>query len=217
MIFFSSKDPINKRGSPLYPDSRTPFLHKTHIIVGDRPISQIFAIFEVIFLGKDRVAPSPALESKHIFHMKTVYSNTSHPKFIKWSSIVAAVIGLTGIGLYLFQAIKNDILLSILYISSFSLVYAAVLYGEYKLLTLTIDEEADTITDSRLKKYPLKISQIKTATYKESRKGKFRSLFLHDTGVGFMDIRTSRENADRIVAQIRKVNPAVEVVTANYL
>ena len=90
-------------------------------------------------------------------------------------------------------------------------------YGGYLHLTVTVDEEADTITDSRQKKYPLKISQIKTATYKESKKGRFRSLFLHDTGVGFMDIRTSRDNAERMVAQILKVNPTVEVTTANYL
>ena len=149
--------------------------------------------------------------------MKTVYSNTSHPKLTKWSAIVAGVVGVIFFLLYLFKIHNNDGILLSLYIAGFLLIYGAMFYGQYKLLTLTIDEEADTITDSRQKKYPLKISQIKTATYKESKKGKFRSLFLHDTGVGFMDIRTSKENADKIVAQILKVNPAVTVEHVDYL
>ena len=149
--------------------------------------------------------------------MKTVYSNTTHPKLVKWSSIVAVVFGIVCVLLYLFQAVGDDRVLLFLYIAGFSLLYGALFYSQYKLLILTIDEEADTITDSRLKKYPLKISQIKTATYKESKKGRFRSLFLHDTGVGFMDIHTSRVTAEKIVAQIRKVNPAIEVKTENFL
>ena len=149
--------------------------------------------------------------------MKTVYSNTSNPKLIKWSSIAAVVIGIVCFALYIFEISQNDRVLLFLYIAAFTLLYGALFYGQYKLLTLTIDEEADTITDSRQKKYPLRISQIKTATYKESKKGRFRSLFLHDTGVGFMDIRTSKENADKIVAQILKVNTGVVVEHANYL
>ena len=149
--------------------------------------------------------------------MKTVYSNTSNPKLIKWSSIAAVIVGIVCFAFYLFEISQNDRVLLFLYIAAFTLLYGALFYGQYKLLTLTIDEEADTITDSRQKKYPLKISQIKTATYKESKKGRFRSLFLHDTGVGFMDIRTSKDNADKIVAQILKVNPGVVVEHANYL
>ena len=149
--------------------------------------------------------------------MKTVYSNTSNPKLIKWSSIAAVIVGIVCFAFYLFEISQNDRVLLFLYIAAFTLLYGALFYGQYKLLTLTIDEEADTITDSRQKKYPLKISQIKTATYKESKKGRFRSLFLHDTGVGFMDIRTSKDNADKIVAQILKANPGVVVEHANYL
>ena len=145
--------------------------------------------------------------------IKTVYSNTSRPGLIKWSSIAAVVLGIIFFLIYILEISRNEGVRLSLYIASFLLLYGAMFYGEYKLITLTVDEEADTITDSRQKKYPLKISQIKTATYKVSKKGRFRSLFLHDTGVGFLDIRTSRENADRIVAQIRKVNPVVEVKT----
>ena len=121
--------------------------------------------------------------------MKTVYSNTGRPRLILWSSIAAVVLGVILFLLYLFEISRYDSVRLSLYIASFLLIYGAMFYGQYKLLSVTVDEEADTITDSRQKKYPLKLSQIKTATYKVNRKGRFRSLFLHDTGVGFMDIR----------------------------
>ena len=149
--------------------------------------------------------------------MKTVYANSSRPELVKWSSIVAFVVGLVCILLYLFEAFSNDGILAFLYTAGFFLLYGAFFYGQYKLLTITIDEEADTITDSRVKKYPLKISELKYAAYKESKKGRFRSLFLHDTGNGFMDIRTNRATAEKMVAQILKVNPNVEIRTENFL
>ena len=149
--------------------------------------------------------------------MKTVYANTSRPKLVLWSSVVAFIVGLICILLYLFEAFDSDVLLSLLYAAGFFLLYGAFFYGQYKLLSITIDEEADTITDSRIKKYPLKISQLKYVAYKESKKGRFRSLFLHDTGTGFMDIRTNRATAEKMVAQILKVNPNVEIRTENFM
>jgi hypothetical protein len=149
--------------------------------------------------------------------MKTVYANSSRPELVKWSSIVAFVVGLVCILLYLFEAFSNEGILVFLYTAGFFLLYGAFFYGQYKLLTITIDEEADTITDSRVKKYPLKISELKYAAYKESKKGRFRSLFLHDTGNGFMDIRTNRATAEKMVAQILKANPNVEIRTENFL
>lgn len=149
--------------------------------------------------------------------MKTVYANSSRPELVKWSSIVAFVVGLVCILLYLFEAFSNEGILAFLYTAGFFLLYGAFFYGQYKLLSITVDEEADTITDSRVKKYPLKISELKYAAYKESKKGRFRSLFLHDTGNGFMDIRTNRATAEKMVAQILKVNPNVEIRTENFL
>lgn len=148
--------------------------------------------------------------------MKTVIVNTEHPKRIKWITTTCCVVG---VALFvLFLVLWQDVLdLSFLFPVYWSLFYFGFLYGEYKLCTYIIDDEADTLTDSRQKKYPLKLSELTTATYKENKKGKFRSLVIHDSGVGFMDIRTSRENADRIVARIREINPAIEVKHANYL
>lgn len=149
--------------------------------------------------------------------MKTVYANTSRPKLVLWSSVVAFIVGLACILLYLFEVSKNEGVLIFLYLAGFCLFYGALVYGQYKLLSITIDEEADTITDNRIKKYPLKISQLKYAAYKESKKGRFRSLFLHDTGNGFMDLRTNRATAEKMVAQILKVNPNVEIRTENFI
>ena len=149
--------------------------------------------------------------------MKTVYANTSHPKLVLWSSVVAFIVGLACMMLYLFQALDQEVLEALLYTAGFTLLYGALFFGQYKLLSITIDEEADTITDSRMKKYPLKISQLQYVSYKERKKGRFRSLFLHDTGTGFMDIRTNRATAEKMVAQILKVNPNVEIRTENFL
>ena len=143
--------------------------------------------------------------------MKTIYSNTRHPEFIKWSSIVSFVIGLVLVILYCCRVFRSDWANIMIYTAGFTLLYGALFYGQYFLYKLTIDDEADTITDNRRKQYPLKLSEIKTITYKENKNGKFRSLFIHDTGVGFRDIKTSKENADKIVAQILKANPDVQV------
>lgn len=146
--------------------------------------------------------------------MKTVYSNTAHPALVKWSIGIAIALGILLYVLYIYLDDRYKILL---YIAAFSFLYGAMFIGFYKLRVYEVNEEEDTITDYNKKKYPLRISNLITATYKESKKGRYRSLFLHDAGTGFMDIRTSKEKADKIVAQLLSVNPAIEVKHANYL
>lgn len=106
---------------------------------------------------------------------------------------------------------------SFFHIGWFVFFYSSLMGGSYLLLKYTIDEEEDTIIFSERKKYPMKISNLTTITYKESKKGKFRSLLIHDSGVGFMDIRTSKDNADLIVAQLTKANPSIVVKHASYI
>lgn len=144
--------------------------------------------------------------------MKTVYTNTRHPKLILWSCIVIGALGLASLVLYI--VLSNE---SYLFSAFYSLIYFAVLFGQYKLSTYTFDDEEDTITYSELKKYPLRMSDITTIIYKESKRGRFRKLFIHDSGTGFMEILTSKANADRMVAQILKANPAAKVSHANYI
>ena len=144
--------------------------------------------------------------------MKTVYANTAHPKLILWSCVVVGLLGLASLVLY-FILSEGSYLFSAFY----SLIYFAVFFGQYKLSSYTFDDEADTITYSQLKKYPLRMSDITTVIYKESKRGRFRKLFIHDSGTGFMEILTSKANADRMTAQIKKANPAVEVKHAHYI
>lgn len=148
--------------------------------------------------------------------MRTTYSNTRHPKLVKYSVIAGVLLAVACFVLYVIFD-EESWARTFFQIGWFVFFYSSLMGGSYFLLKYTIDEEADTITFSEQKKYQMKISNLTTITYKESRKGKFRSLFIHDSGVGFMDIRTSKENADRIVAQLTKANPSIEVKHANYL
>ena len=144
--------------------------------------------------------------------MKTVYTNTRHPKLILWGSIAIGAIGVACLVLYI--VFSNE---SYLFSVFYSLIYFAVFFSQYKLSTYTFDDEADTITYSELKKYPLRMSDITTIIYKESKKGRCRKLFIHDSGTGFMELLTTKVNADKMVAQILKANPAAQVSHANYI
>ena len=148
--------------------------------------------------------------------MRTVYSNTRHPKFIKWSVIAAVIISVACFVLYTVVDDDNWVR-TILHLGWLSFFYTPLFGGSYLLSRYVIDDESDTLTFSGEKKYPMKISNLSTISYKESKKGKFRSLLIHDNGVGFMEIRTSKENADRITAQLTKANPAIVVKHENYI
>ena len=146
--------------------------------------------------------------------MKTVYRNTSRPRLAKWSAITATVLAVVFYVLYCTRFGESGYLL--LYIASFLCFYSVLFLFSYLLLSYTVDPEDDSLTDNLNKKNRLRLSNIKTATIKETKKGKYRSLFVHDYGVGFMDIRTSRANAEKIIAQIREANPELEVKHTTY-
>ena len=71
--------------------------------------------------------------------MKTVYSNTSNPKLIKWSSILAFIVGIILFVIYIIEVSRNEGVRLFLYCASFLLMYGALVYGQYKLITVTID------------------------------------------------------------------------------
>ena len=148
--------------------------------------------------------------------MRTTYSNTRHPKFAKYSVIAGFILCIVCFVLY--ATIDEEAWYRTFFHTGwFCIFYASLFGGSYLLMKVTVDEEADTITSSEQKKYPMKISNLTTITYKESKKGKFRSLQIHDSGVGFLEMRVSKENADLIVAQLTKVKPSIEIKHANYI
>lgn len=144
--------------------------------------------------------------------MKTVYRNTDRPALIKWLCIGIGVAGILGYVLY--ASFTGD---WGMFFACYVFIYSAILFAQSKLCTYTFDDEEDTIVCSRQKKYLLRLSDITTVTYNETKKGRLRFLFIHDSGVGFMQIRTTRENADRMAAQILAANPAAEVRHANFI
>lgn len=148
--------------------------------------------------------------------MRTTYSNTRHPKLVKYSVIAGVLLAVACFVLYVIFD-EESWARTFFHIGWFVFFYSSLMGGSYLLLKYTIDEEEDTIIFSERKKYPMKISNLTTITYKESKKGKFRSLLIHDSGVGFMDIRTSKDNADLIVAQLTKANPSIVVKHASYI
>lgn len=146
--------------------------------------------------------------------MRTVYSNTRHPKLVKWSVVAAVIISFTCLVLY-FVVDGDNWVRYIFHYGCVLFLFTPVYLVSYLLSRYIIDEEADTLTFSGNKKYPMKISNMSTISYKESKKGRFRSLQIHDNGVSFMDIRTTKENADRIASQLTKANTSIVVNHVN--
>lgn len=139
---------------------------------------------------------------------RMVYSNTQRPGLVKALTIAGGVIGIGLIVLY-FIIKSSD---SCLFLIGWWVLYVGLVTCEYKFRKVVVDDEEGVIfTNGQSKNYPIKIAEITYIAFKESKKGKFRALFIHDIGVKFMEIRTSKANADAIADQLLKANPAIEV------
>lgn len=147
--------------------------------------------------------------------MATIYSNSKNPKRARIATIIATIIGIVFIILYV--VLSDEDYATILYFCGILLINAGIFLGQYYMNTITLDEEQDTITQGNNKKYPLHISRLKSISYKETKKGRFRGLLIHEEGVGFMELRTSKKNADMIVAQLTGLKPSVEIKRVNYI
>ena len=91
--------------------------------------------------------------------MRTVYSNTRHPKFVKWSVIAAVIISVACFVLYIVVDDDNWVR-TILHLGWLSFFYTPLFGGSYLLSRYVIDDESDTLTFSGEKKNPMKISSI---------------------------------------------------------
>ena len=132
-------------------------------------------------------------------------------RWLVWGSVILAIaFYFTG------MLVDNDVWSAIL-ISLYIILYALAFYILRLVEFCTIDEENGVVFSSENKKHPMRIDSIKTIMYKESKKGRFRSLFIHDNNIGFFNIRTTKKKADEIVARLTAINPAIEVTHANYL
>ena len=81
-------------------------------------------------------------------------------------------------------------------------------------------EESEVFSFGALNGALLRFQEIRfqfLSPTRKAKKGRFRSLFIHDSGVKFMDIHTSKTNADAIVEQLLNANPSIEIRHANYL
>lgn len=138
---------------------------------------------------------------------KVTYCNTEKPKLVWYLAVAGAAIVLI---MGTLVAVGVIAVLPFFYFSWF-LIYVFLMTADYLLRKVTVDDEADTLVTNANKKYPMRISNISYIKYKTNKKGKFKSLFIHDNGVKFLDIRTKKVNADAIVAQLLEDNPSIDL------
>lgn len=82
----------------------------------------------------------------------------------------------------------------------------------------TIDEEQRIIFTRACKDSPVNIDEIRDISVKESKKGRYRGqLTLHTHGVRFMEIKSDKENAYRIIDHLKRLNPTIEVKSNTHI
>lgn len=145
---------------------------------------------------------------------KKTYSNSANPKAMSWAAVGAIILAF---GFYILFMSKTSDLWDTISICTYIVFYGLGFWFIAKSAYLTVDEDAGTVFTGAMKKYPMPIASIQTITYKETKRGRFRSLFVHDNNVGFFEYRTSLKKADEIVTHLTSLNPAIEIKHANYL
>lgn len=68
-----------------------------------------------------------------------------------------------------------------------------------------IDEDNDTLSMTNKEKYPIRISNIRDIKIRK------RSLFIHDNGTYFMDIRLPKTMRLEIMEHLKRLNPNIEI------
>lgn len=68
-----------------------------------------------------------------------------------------------------------------------------------------IDEDNDTLSMTNKEKYPIRISNIRDIKIKK------HSLFIHDKGTYFMDIRLPKAMRLEIAEHLKRLNPNIEI------
>ena len=143
------------------------------------------------------------------------YSNSRNPKLILSLTIGAFVLfyGLYILGITINSESGWTLAAQIAYTVAMCFFYWAIWKSQYCI----IDDEERIIFSGENKKYPIEIDKISHIIMNESKKGKFRFILVHDTGVKFIKVQTRRSNAEKIKSKILEMNPSVEVRVTHYL
>lgn len=148
---------------------------------------------------------------------KTTYSNSNNPNLFKWIINALYVIIIAVSIFFCVRIFVNDKLsdLDSILILANSVLALLILFLSHKLIRLTIDEEADLVTLNQIDS--LKISEVSSIQFVESKRGRFRFLHIRDNSKRFIKIRTSERQAQAIVEHLTRLNPVIEVKHTNGL
>lgn len=142
--------------------------------------------------------------------MTTTYTNTRRPVLVRWLVYVSVTLCILCLSLWF---IYHE-MFSIMFFPFYILLYFSGMMGDCKLHTLTVDEEDGIIYYGNLfyrhdkKRNPMRIADIATIRCKRSWIGYYR-IVIHDHGVRFSDIYTTKHNAVHIRRHIKSLNPEV--------
>lgn len=143
------------------------------------------------------------------------YSNSRNPKLVLRLTIGVILLCL---GLFLIgTAIDSESGWTLAAQIAYTLAMCFYSWGVWKSQYCIIDDEKRIIFNGDNRKYPIEIDKISHIIMNESKKGKFRFILVHDTGVKFIKVPTRRSNAEKIKSKILELNPSVEVRITHYL
>lgn len=143
----------------------------------------------------------------------TKFSNSMNPKLM--TALVVSLVVVSLACFVLFVCLDND--WSLVFQIAYMLAYAAAFPIINKMNYCVVDDEKGIVYTHENRKHPINVPEISYVILNESKRGRFRFLFIHDTGIGFVRIVCKRRTAEAIVAKLRTLNPSFEVRHANYI
>lgn len=148
--------------------------------------------------------------------MKTTYANSDKPKLM---TILATVCFVLCMAAYFFYFAKNDVApwLSYCFLFCYILMLAGGCLFYAKNIKCTIDDEEGTFVCAENKKHPMKIENIDTITFCQTKKGRLKYLNIHEKGVQFVDIALRRRPAERMTEHLLRLNPDITIKTSNFV
>ena len=141
----------------------------------------------------------------------TIYQNISNVKL--WKGISYAVVVISAV-IVIYDWIYG--IYNLLYFICYPISMFAVNIPRI-FFSVIVDEEKGLVFLSTNKQFPMPIADIKTVLIKQTKKGKYRSLFIKDHGIRFLDIRLNEKQGMALLEQLKAMNPNFEVLNVNYM